>query len=196
MNYRRTFSILILLTTISICYFTFFKVDILKYLRTLDTKVITPNSAVYVRDQTGLILQTNIGTVKTRGNITNHTDAIMILLWTKCANHLCFPLGIYNGPHFKCEVTEDSSKIKEAHAVVFQTCTMRNLLKAGIPTYRSPSQKWIFLCAEPPPKKPLKFPELKDTFNFTMTTRLDSNYHTYHGFYNLSRISDIFDGPK
>ncbi|CAH1773419.1 unnamed protein product, partial [Owenia fusiformis] len=178
-----------------------YRADVSEYLmRTRFSDVVTTNSAVFLRNKTDVILPTNKTnklTIKTEESLTKKSDVIMILLWSKCMGHACMPAGIYGDADFKCEVTEDRSKIKEAQAVMFHTCILSNVAEVGLPTYRSANQKWIFRCAEAPAKGakstrkiPLKFLELqdalKDAFNFTMTTRLDSDYHTYHGLYSVN----------
>ncbi|CAH1802640.1 unnamed protein product, partial [Owenia fusiformis] len=123
--------------------------------------------------------------------VTNTSDVIKILLWTRCFGHRCLPLGTdafkdCDVPH--CEVINNRSQIEQAQVVMFHTCTVNNLNDVGgPPKYRSPSQKWIFRCSEPPTNIRLrKYPGMSDAFNFTMTTRLDSDFHMYHGLYTIN----------
>ncbi|CAH1802643.1 unnamed protein product [Owenia fusiformis] len=127
--------------------------------------------------------------VNNKSEMQHKTDVIKILLWTKCFETTCLPLGASpfkncDVPH--CETTMDRSQLKQAQVVMFHTCYKENLVEAGgLPEYRSPNQKWIFRCYEAPSKQLVVYPEVNDAFNFTMTKRLDSDFHAYHGVYKV-----------
>ncbi|CAH1776418.1 unnamed protein product, partial [Owenia fusiformis] len=125
---------------------------------------------------------------------TDETEVIKILLWnvTDCDTHKCIvPLGSApfedcEIPH--CELTTDHSQIENVQNVMFHTCEKKSLVgECGLPKYRSPKQKWIFWCREPPSSgQQYRHRALTNAFNFTITTRLDSDFHAYHGVFKVN----------
>ncbi|CAH1800945.1 unnamed protein product, partial [Owenia fusiformis] len=149
-----------------------------------DTIDVNLNPAAVIND-TDELNETDVKRDGKSKKTKKKTDVIKILEWTKCFGHSCFPNEAFKncGVH-QCEAITDRSKLKQAQVVLFHTCKLSDLVEAGDPPkYRSPSQRWIFRCMEAPSLKWFKHQTLKDAFNFTMTTRLDSDFHVYHGIY-------------
>ena len=81
--------------------------------------------------------------------------------------------------HGKCEVTTNRSEIAESAAVVFHATDYWGLNKTEIPKYRHPRQAWVFFSMEANPS--MSGPLPNHTFNWTMSYRRDSTFHTPYG---------------
>uniref|UniRef100_H2ZAJ6 Fucosyltransferase n=1 Tax=Ciona savignyi TaxID=51511 RepID=H2ZAJ6_CIOSA len=79
-----------------------------------------------------------------------------------------------------CHVTYDKSTSAIADAVVFHCVTRRDSI-LGMPSQRSPNQRWVWWCAEPPWNTRYVFDKtlvnFHRVFNWTMTYRVDSDVY-------------------
>ncbi|XP_064487600.1 alpha-(1,3)-fucosyltransferase C-like [Ornithodoros turicata] len=113
-----------------------------------------------------------------------------ILAWTKFYRWRVLglgPDGEIEIPHCsrRCRVTYDRALLEVSDAVVIHS---RNLDPLDLPAQRSPRQKWVFWCKEPPPLSFFgDFKQLASLFNWTMTYRSDSDVHVPYGFFTRKK---------
>ncbi|XP_077554140.1 alpha-(1,3)-fucosyltransferase C-like [Haemaphysalis longicornis] len=124
-----------------------------------------------------------------------------VLVWTQIHNRWNFGPGNCNFTIFQCSacgnachITNDRRTLNDSDAVLFHG---KDINLRDMPKWRSPGQIWVYWSMEPPTypyTDSLK--HLKNTFNWSMTYRLDSDVVTYYGKVNKYKTPQTYDWER
>lgn len=116
--------------------------------------------------------------------IEPHSQPVQILFWTglyaslnKSTLNGSAPFRHCPFPASQCVVTYDRSKVKESEVILINYRLLPNWKTEplrGLPSFRSPQQKWVMQTFESPTKFPIP-KALWNLFNVTFTYKLDSD---------------------
>lgn len=124
-----------------------------------------------------------------------------ILVWTQIHYQWKLGLGEDKFTRFKCTgcrggcyITNDRRELNESDAVLFHG---KDINVTDMPLWRSPAQKWVYWSMEPPSYSNADaLKQLKSTFNWTMTYRLDSDVLAYYGKVTKYKMPQPYDWEK